>query len=182
VAKDRQIVEAACELESVIVTGNRRDFEREILRFQRLTKRKDCHELWGLIVLPNGLLRQKRVLKYAEKRLRFQGKALRWGDVWRGNYYVPDNARRTTPSDEKVPAMLLLRQAGLKENRHDSPPRLRARPGRVVSDDSTGPTRYGPKPWRAGLHRCKCPNFTVETIESFDEALACQNSLRQHLE
>lgn len=52
-ARDSEIVTKAWERGLTIVTGNGDDFVREIDAFQSRTKRKDCHELHGLIVLPN---------------------------------------------------------------------------------------------------------------------------------
>jgi hypothetical protein len=87
-APDATIVEKAWELQRTIVTGNGDDFIKEILNFQRQTEKKDCHEMFGVIILPNGLERQKRVLRSLEEKLRFGGKKVSWADVWRENYCV----------------------------------------------------------------------------------------------
>jgi hypothetical protein len=73
-AADEMIVELACERRWIIVTGNGDDFIRKILRYQTRTAKQECHDLSGLIILPNGFEVQKRVLKDVEKRLRFGGK------------------------------------------------------------------------------------------------------------
>jgi uncharacterized protein DUF5615 len=87
-ASDQKIVEAAWEYECVIVTANGRDFLERIKRFLGTTKKKDCHDLWGLVVLPNDLASQERLLPRAEKKLRFEGEKVTWPRVWRENLYV----------------------------------------------------------------------------------------------
>ncbi len=93
-ASDADIVKVACEKEVIIVTGNGEDFRREILRFQGQTKTNECHELRGLLVLPSGFERQKRLLKTARATMRFGGKQLTWPDIRDGNYYVKLNKTR----------------------------------------------------------------------------------------
>lgn len=90
-ASDTAIVHEAWERECIIVTANGEDFKRAILKFQDLTQRRNCHELRGLLVLPNGYERQKRLLKSAETQLRFGDRHLTWTDVRDGNYYVKLN-------------------------------------------------------------------------------------------
>ena len=46
-ASDRKIVEEACYRKCIIVTANGDDFLREIERFLKQTKMKDCHDLGG---------------------------------------------------------------------------------------------------------------------------------------
>ena len=87
-AKDSEIVREAWERELTIVTGNGDDFVREIKAFQGRTTRADCHELYGLIVLPNGYERQKRLLQGLEDKLRLGSEKLTWTDVAQKNCFV----------------------------------------------------------------------------------------------
>jgi hypothetical protein len=91
-AEDAAIVEKAWELEAIIVTSNGDDFFREMRRFSQQTKRKDCHDLFGLVVLPNKFEIQKRILGDLASRLRFKGKQITWDDVWRKNLCVRGKA------------------------------------------------------------------------------------------
>jgi hypothetical protein len=62
-AKDSAILEQAWEMEAIIITFNGDDFLREVRRFLRSTsKRNDCHDLFGLVTLPNKFEIQKRTL------------------------------------------------------------------------------------------------------------------------
>jgi hypothetical protein len=87
-ASDAAIVEKAWELEATIVTANGDDFLREVRRFLRQTKRKDCHDLFGLVILPNRFEIQRRTLADLGFRLRFDGKKISWDDVWQRNLCV----------------------------------------------------------------------------------------------
>jgi hypothetical protein len=87
-ASDRQVVEQARRDECIIVTANGKDFRREIDRFLRETKRKDCHDLFGLVILPSGYEIQKRLLEDVEARMRYGQKSVSWFDVWRHSYCV----------------------------------------------------------------------------------------------
>ena len=87
-APDEAIVRLAWERQWIIVTGNGDHFIEEILRFQRKVEKKICHDLSGLIILPNGFEVQKRVMTGIEKKLRFGGKRITWTDVWSKNYCV----------------------------------------------------------------------------------------------
>jgi hypothetical protein len=70
------------------VTGNGDHFIEEILRFLRKVEKKICHDLSGLIIVPNGFEVQKRVMTGFENKLRFGGKRITWADVWSKNYCV----------------------------------------------------------------------------------------------
>lgn len=87
-ASDSAIVKAAWRYECIIVTANGKDFEREIRKFQRQMMITNCHDLSGLVVVPDGAMAQKRSLKKLEDRLRFGGKRLDWQAVRSGNFYV----------------------------------------------------------------------------------------------
>jgi hypothetical protein len=60
----------------------------ETRKFLRQTKRKDCHDLFGLVVLPNKFETQRRMLSDLGKRLRFGGRQITWDEVWRKNRCV----------------------------------------------------------------------------------------------
>lgn len=89
-ATDTEIVKAAWERQLTIVTGNGDDFVREITRFLAQTKKASdgCHEVFGLIVLPNGYERQRRILQNIEQTLRLGKEAITWTDVAYRNCYV----------------------------------------------------------------------------------------------
>lgn len=87
-ASDAKIVELACDRQWIIVTGNGDHFIEEILKYQKKIERKICHDLSGLVILPNGYEIQKRVVPGAEAKLRFGGKKITWSDVWYRNYCV----------------------------------------------------------------------------------------------
>lgn len=90
-ASDAAIVKEAWRRGLTIITGNAKDFVREIENFQGQTSRTNCHEMWGLVALPNGYELQKRILESFDERLRKAG--LRWADVADGNYLI-----RPTPA------------------------------------------------------------------------------------
>jgi len=77
-APDAEIVKAAWERQLTIVTGNGDDFVREIKKFLAQTKKASdgCHEVFGLIVLPNGYETQRRILQNVEKTLRLGKEAI----------------------------------------------------------------------------------------------------------
>jgi len=87
-ASDEAIVKLAWDRQLIIVTGNGDDFTTEMLKFQSKTAKRDCHDLFGLIILPNGFELQKRALAGIEGKLRFGGKHITWADVWSKNYCV----------------------------------------------------------------------------------------------
>jgi len=87
-ATDAAIVEKAWELEAIIVTSNGDDFLREVRKFLRMTKKKDCHDLFGLVILPSKFEIQRRLLAEVGERLRFAGKKISWYEVWRKNLCV----------------------------------------------------------------------------------------------
>ena len=93
--KDAAIVEKAWELEAIIVTANGDDFLREARKFLRSTKRKDCHDLFGLVILPNNYETQKRSLYELSSRLSFRKKRIGWDEVWRQNLFRRAVSART---------------------------------------------------------------------------------------
>ncbi|MFZ0272612.1 MAG: hypothetical protein WB524_02340 [Acidobacteriaceae bacterium] len=87
-ASDAEIVARARELGAIIVTANGEDYEKEFKRFLQKSRRNDCYDLFGLVVIPNPAAIQERVLPGLAAKLRFKGKAISWDDVWRENYLV----------------------------------------------------------------------------------------------
>jgi hypothetical protein len=87
-ARDSEIVREAWKRELTIVTGNGDDFAREINAFQSRTTRADCHELYGLVVLPNGYEQQRRLLQGIEDKLRLGSEKLTWADIAQKNCLV----------------------------------------------------------------------------------------------
>lgn len=87
-ALDAEVVAMAWEMECVIVTANGPDFGREIRRFLQKSQRKDCHDLYGLVVIPNAAATQARVLPGLVRKLRYRDKRISWEDVWLENYLV----------------------------------------------------------------------------------------------
>lgn len=89
-ASDAQIVREAWNRQLTIVTGNGDDFVKEINRFLAQTKKASdgCHEVCGLVVLPNGYERQRRLLQNVEATLRLDNKKLSWAQVADQNCYV----------------------------------------------------------------------------------------------
>jgi hypothetical protein len=87
-ASDDEIVRRAWGHSCIIVTANGDDFISAIKKFQKKLMQKECHELNGLIILPNEFEVQKHIVKASGKKLRFGGKKIEWPDVWRDNYCV----------------------------------------------------------------------------------------------
>jgi hypothetical protein len=59
---DAEVVARARELGCIIVTANGADSEKEIKLFLQKSQRKDCYDLFGLVVIPNTAAIQERVL------------------------------------------------------------------------------------------------------------------------
>ncbi len=71
------------------MTANGDDFVRKIERFQKKQMRKECHELYGLVILPNEFANQRRALSQLKKRkARFGGRDVGWPEVWEKNLCV----------------------------------------------------------------------------------------------
>jgi hypothetical protein len=88
---DRTVVQSAWDDGSTIVTANGSDFVRYMLEHQRSHPcRKDkCHDLAGLIVIPNHEFRAKRAFDAVSKRGLRAGRALlSLDDISQHNLYV----------------------------------------------------------------------------------------------
>ena len=96
-------MEKAHELACTVVTANGDDFHREIIKFQKKTRRSayGCREWNGLGVLSSGYENQKQMLGNAESQLWFGKQRLTWSDVWEGNYYV--RLRNNKPEVKRLP-------------------------------------------------------------------------------
>jgi hypothetical protein len=102
-ATDASVVAKAWELDATIVTANGDDFLREMSAFSRQTKKSECHDLFGLVILPSGFEIQKRVLPRLDDRLRFKGKAISWKEVQRQNLCVRVKADGGFPTITQLP-------------------------------------------------------------------------------
>src|ERR1700678_3780412 len=87
-AADSIIVREAWERGLTIVTGNGDDFVKHIQKFLSQTKRAECHEMFGLVLLPNGYKVKKRLLRDVETKLRLGQEKITWADVANRNCYV----------------------------------------------------------------------------------------------
>ena len=87
-ATDADILQKAWEQQLIVVTGNDDHFVAEFLKFIGRSKINDCHDLHGLLVLPNGYENQKRLLQNIGKKLRFGTRKVTWTEVAQKNYYV----------------------------------------------------------------------------------------------
>jgi hypothetical protein len=48
---------------------------------------KECHELYGLVILPNESANQQRLMRQLQKKKpRFDNKDVEWSDVWEKNF------------------------------------------------------------------------------------------------
>jgi hypothetical protein len=81
-ASDREIVEVASDRKWIIVTANGDHFIAEIRRYLRQSMKLVCHDLSGLVIIPNDYHLQQRALPKLGGRLRFDGKHIAWKDVW----------------------------------------------------------------------------------------------------
>lgn len=110
-ATDAAVVEKAWDLEAIIVTANGDDFLRETRTFLRSTKRRDCHDLFGLVILPNKFEIQKRTLDELGLRLRFRNNRISWDEVWRQNLCVRVK-KKGNPEVTQLPRCFYCQKAG----------------------------------------------------------------------
>lgn len=81
-ASDGEIVKAASERKWIIVTANGDHFVAEIKKYLRRSTKLVCHDLAGLVIIPNDYQLQQRALPRLGERLHFEGKHITWQDVW----------------------------------------------------------------------------------------------------
>lgn len=81
-ASDREIVEVASDRRWIVVTANGDDFIAEIKRYLSQSTKLVCHDLYGLVIIPNDYQLQQRALPRLEERLHFDGRHIGWKDVW----------------------------------------------------------------------------------------------------
>jgi hypothetical protein len=110
-ATDAEIVQKAWDLRLIIVTSNGVDFVREFRKFLSQTKRNDCHEMFGLVILPNGYENQKRSVARIEEKLRLGDEKVTWADV-AGKDYCVRVKRGGNPDTTKFPRCLYCRKLG----------------------------------------------------------------------
>ena len=131
-ASDEEIVRKAWLHRCTIVTANGDDFVAEICKFQKKQMRRVCHELNGLIVVPNEFEIQKQIIKIAHKKLRFGGKPIGWPNVWSDNLYV--RLRKSgSPIVNRFPRCFYCDKLEVKQW---TPSCHRARAYRLVPDDA----------------------------------------------
>jgi len=80
---DRKIVEIASENQWIIVTVNGDDFISEINRYLKQTKKSECHDLSGLVILPSDHEVQRHAMRNIENKLMLDGKHIGWKEVWK---------------------------------------------------------------------------------------------------
>jgi hypothetical protein len=116
-ATDEAIIDKASEKRCIIVTANGRDFLPAPLQYIKQSRRRVCHDLNGLVVLPTGLEPQRRLLREAPQRMRFGGVAVTWADVWARNHYV--RLVRNGPAEVKLlpRCTLCMKNEVARENR-----------------------------------------------------------------
>jgi hypothetical protein len=87
-AADSAIVESAADEQTIIATANGRDFVRAIEAFQKRQMWADCHDLYGLLILPNHYANQERFLPKLTDKLGFEGSPITWRHVQINNLSV----------------------------------------------------------------------------------------------
>jgi hypothetical protein len=90
-ASDDEIIDAACTNRCIIVTANGQHFRPKAVEYIRQSSRRSrgrCRDLSGLVVLPTGLETQRRLLREAPQRMRYDDRPVTWADVWGRSYYV----------------------------------------------------------------------------------------------
>jgi hypothetical protein len=83
-APDEAIIEEAADCRCTIVTANGYDYLGKIKRFVAASTKKEwgCYDVWGLVVVPNDLASQERLVSRASERLWFGDRQVDWSDVW----------------------------------------------------------------------------------------------------
>ncbi len=113
VAKDSEIVRAACDRKCIIVTCNGDDFVREFNSYLTQSKKVECHDMCGLVVLPNGFEIQRRVVPKLLGRLRLGDKRISWRDVWERDCLVKVS-RNGAVATSRFPRCHYCRKNGLE--------------------------------------------------------------------
>jgi len=85
---DEEVIQKAWERGLIIVTANQDDFIRKIYRFQQKQQESDCHDLFGLVVVPNKNFDAQRVLGPLKRGIRIEGKDLSRRDIHDQNLFV----------------------------------------------------------------------------------------------
>ncbi len=104
-AADSVIVERAADEQAIIVTANGRHFLKAVETYQKKQMRDKCHDLYGLLILPNHFANQKRFLPKLTDKLRFEGSPITWQHIQINNLSV----RLTDNGEVKVTALARCR-------------------------------------------------------------------------
>jgi len=95
---DDAILAKAWDSHLIVVTSNRDDFRERFLSFVPSGGKRKCTHLHGLVMFAEtkdeqiGLFPSKKL----ERRLRLDGKAVTWRDVYQGNLLVRANPQRAS--------------------------------------------------------------------------------------
>jgi len=91
---DAALVRRAYEEKLTIVTNNEGDFVRHILTFQKKLQQKWCHELLGLVVVPNTQIAAERFWASIRRGVGSTTGIVAWREVRDNNLIVgPPDAR-----------------------------------------------------------------------------------------
>src|SRR5262249_41883665 len=86
---DEDIVKEAWDQQRTIVTSNGRDFLRYIRGFQNPPNKPQCHDLWGLVVVPNAQFERQKGLRSIQHGLNvLRTGTLRWPGAAFLNLYI----------------------------------------------------------------------------------------------
>jgi len=99
-AADFVIVEWAADEQVIIVRANGRDFLGAVDLYQKKQMWNECHDLYGLLILPNHYESQRRFLPKVTDKLRFEGRPITWRHVQISNLAVrltDDGRVKVTP-------------------------------------------------------------------------------------
>jgi hypothetical protein len=111
-SSDRKVVEKTDEMGCIVVTNNTRDYREEFKRYAEAGGKNVCTDLYGLLIIPNDAKDWKRVFPISdlEKRLRLNGRRIRWRDVFECNLCVKVEATGRV-SVEELPRCPICKSA-----------------------------------------------------------------------
>jgi hypothetical protein len=115
-ATGEDIARSAWLAQETIVTADSKDFRRAIAKFSGQQHGGECSRMFGLVVLPNVLKTQKRLLKNRVRDLEglyIGGRQLTWKDVNHQNYEV----RVTKTGRTRVMELPLCRECEVDSER-----------------------------------------------------------------
>jgi len=85
-ASDQKLVEHANYHGAIIVSRNKRDFQKEMRLAAERSTAGACYEGAGLVTVPDGL--ERFDFKFISRNLRFDGQRVTWEDVYQVNLEV----------------------------------------------------------------------------------------------